>query len=60
MELFAGEEIMDSLVERVVLGDEMLPLPPHSLAVLGIGQIIAAPIEALLEILVPRAVIAFA
>src|SRR2546423_8076924 len=60
MELFAGEKIVNSLVEGVILGHEMLTLSPHALARRRICKIVRAAIETLLEILVPPAVITFA
>ena len=60
MELFAGEKIVNSLIEGMMLGYEMLTLPPHALARRWIRKIVRAAIETLLEIPVPRAVFAFA
>lgn len=58
MKLFAGKQVVNALVERVVLGDEMLALSSDTLSGRGIGEIIRAAVEAMLEILVPRAVVA--
>ena len=60
MELFAGKEVVNSLVEGMVLGYEMLTLSAHALTRRWICKIVRATIDTLLQILVPRAVIAFA
>ena len=39
MKLFAGKKITDALVEGVVLGDEVLSLPSHTLTRGGISRI---------------------
>src|SRR5690242_19870407 len=57
MEFFAGEQVVDALIEGVVLAHEHLSLAPDSFARRRILQIVADLGEARLEVLVPRAMI---
>src|SRR4051812_24321920 len=60
MEFFAGQKVVDALIEGMMLPHENLPFPSDALALIGFLQIIADFLKTGIDVLVPGAVVPLA